>query len=35
MTAAEANKKIDSLMSEGYGTIVIKKFAYLRKLKIG
>ena len=24
MTAAEANKKIDILMSEGYGTIVIK-----------
>ena len=24
MTAAEANKKIDVLMSEGYGTIVIK-----------
>jgi len=24
MEAPEANKKIDSLMSEGYGTIVIK-----------
>ena len=24
MTAADANKEIDNLMSQGYGTIVIK-----------
>ena len=35
MTAAEANKKIDGLMSEGYGTIVIKNPQGKHSLGVG
>jgi len=35
MEAPEANKKIDSLMSEGYGTIVIKKPQGKHSLGVG
>ena len=35
MTAAEANKKIDALMSEGYGTIVIKNPQGKHSLGVG
>ena len=35
MTAAEANKKIDNLMSEGYGTIVIKNPQGKHSLGVG
>ena len=35
MTATDANKKIDSLMSEGYGTIVIKNPQGKHSLGVG
>ena len=35
MTAAEANKEIDNLMSQGYGTIVIKNPQGKHSLGVG
>ena len=35
MTATDANKKIDSLMSEGYGTIVVKNPQGKHSLGVG